>query len=57
MMIVLALGISSPDSIIVVQTSRSSLPVDELQHHPLQLMGRQLAVGDPDADLGRIFLR
>ena len=52
MMIVLAFGTSSPLSMIVVQTSTSSLPLKKFEHHPLELMLLQLAVADADLGLG-----
>ena len=48
MMIVLAFGMSRPDSMIVVQTRTSASPVGERDHHLLELALGHLAVADDE---------
>ena len=53
MMIVLAFGMSSPDSMIVVQTRTSASPSCEREHHLLELALGHLAVTDHEARVGQ----
>ncbi len=57
MKIVLALGMSSPLSMIVVASSMSNRCVDEIEHHLFQLALGHLAVADADARLGHDLLQ
>ena len=51
MMMVLALGMSSPFSTIVVDSRMSNLPLDEAEHRALELVLAHLAVADGDPGL------
>ncbi len=51
---VLAVGISSPLSTMVVESSTSNLPVIEGGHDLLELARRHLAMGDGDLHLGHV---
>ena len=50
MTIVFAFGMSSPDSMIVVQTRTSASPVGERDHHLLERALGHLAVADDEPD-------
>ena len=52
MKIVLALGMSRPLSTIVVDSSRSNLCGDEIDHHRFQLVVGHLGVADPQPHVG-----
>ena len=53
MTIVFAFGMSSPDSMIVVQTRTSASPAGEREHHLLERALRHLAVADDEPGAGQ----
>jgi hypothetical protein len=56
MIIVFAVGMSMPDSMIVVATRTSASPAHEREHHVLELARRHLPVPDDDPRVGRELL-
>jgi hypothetical protein len=56
-MMVLALGMSSPLSMMLVHTRTSTSPAGEAQHHPLQLASPASGRGHSEARLGHELLQ